>query len=304
MQTVPTKISVVIPCYNQGQYLADAVNSALSQDYPDKEIIVVNDGSLDHTASVATSFGNRILYIEQPNGGAAKARNSGIQAASGEYIAFLDADDICLPGRLQLQVVILDSSPAIGLVATDAYLINAESCQIGLKSSLSGTPRNSANFRWNTVEYCATTSTVMVRRQCFDVVGLFEESSVVHSAGEDWLQWVRIAHDFDMRYIDQVTIGYRIHGMNLTNDSMKINQGNRIASQLAIASSLFPTYPAHFRAKLLFYRFATAWHTESKSTASRYFLSAVKTDPYTLPYGLKVLRQGILNTIRRLRKDS
>lgn len=304
MQTIPTKISVVIPCYNQGQYLADAISSALSQDYPDKEIIVVNDGSLDNTASVATSFGNTILYIEQPNGGAAKARNSGIQAASGEYIAFLDADDICLPGRLQLQGALLDSSPAIGLVATDAYLLNAEGGRIGTKSSISGTPRNPANFRWDTVEYCATTSTVMVRRQCFDVVGLFEESPIVQSAGEDWLQWVRISHGFDMQYIDQITVGYRIHGMNLTNDSVKIDQGNRIASQLVIASDLFPTYPAHFRAKLLFYRFATAWRTESKPTALRYFFWAVKTDPHALPYGFKVLRQGIFNTIRRFKRES
>jgi len=103
-----TFVSVIIPCYNQARFLAEAIQSALDQDYPNKEVIVVNDGSPDNTREVAAAFGDRIIYIEQPNNGAAGARNAGIRASKGEYIAFLDADDVCLPGRLALQAAILD----------------------------------------------------------------------------------------------------------------------------------------------------------------------------------------------------
>jgi glycosyltransferase involved in cell wall biosynthesis len=112
------KVSVIIPCYNQGHFLAEAIQSVLDQDYPSKEIIVVNDGSTDETRLVAARFDKFITYIEQPNLGAASARNAGIRRAKGEYIAFLDADDVCLPGRLSLEADILEQQPEVGLVAT------------------------------------------------------------------------------------------------------------------------------------------------------------------------------------------
>lgn len=296
------RTSVVIPCYNQGRFLAEAIQSVLDQDYPNKEVIVVNDGSSDNTSGVAASFGDLIVYIEQPNGGAARARNTGIQAAQGEHIAFLDADDVCFPGRLALQASILSHFPPIGLVAGDAHLIDSAGNSLGLKSSVSGAPANTEDFRWETVGYCATTSTVMVRRACFESVGYFEEREVVRNAGEDWLCWVKISHDFSMRYLSEATTGYRVHDTNLTRFTDRINQGNRIACGLAVAWDRFPTYPAHFRAKLLFYRFATAWRFEPKSQALSYLLRAVATDPTQLPYGLHVIRLGLANTVSRRRR--
>lgn len=291
-----TRVSVVIPCYNQGRFLAQAIQSVLDQDYPDKEVIVVNDGSTDDTAAIASRFGDRIIYIEQPNRGAASARNMGIRASQGEYIAFLDADDVCLPGRLALEAAVLDRRPEVGLVAADAYLIDDSGRVLGLKSLISGAPRCPEDFRWETVEYCPTTSTVMVRRACFEVVGYFEESLV---AGEDWLQWVRISHSFSMAYVDQPLILYRQHGSNITRSIETIHRQNRIASHLAITWERFPEYPPHFRARLLFYRFATAWRVEPKRIALRYFLRALLTDPGQLPYGLRVIGRGLRNTWRR-----
>lgn len=294
------RVSVIIPCYNQARFLAEAIQSTLDQDYPAKEVIVVNDGSPDNTREVAAAFDERIIYIEQPNSGAAGARNTGIRASHGEYIAFLDADDVCLPGRLAQQAAILDQHPEIGLVATDAYLVDSAGHHLGLKSALSGTPRHADDFRWETVEYCATTSTVMARRQCFETCGYFEESVGEHSAGgEDWLAWVRISHDFPMVYLSTPTIKYRLHEINVTRFPESISRKNRLACHLAITWERFPTYPAHFRAKLLFYRFATAWRVEPKREALGYFLRALATDPTQLPYGLRVTRQGLTNTLRR-----
>jgi len=290
------KVSVIIPCYNQGKFLAEAIRSVMEQDYPDKEIIVVNDGSIDNTREVASAFKDTIVYVEQPNKGAAAARNVGISVSCGKYIAFLDADDICLPGRLNKEAAILDQRPEVGLVASDAYLMDEMGNFLGLKSALSGSPRNPQDFRWETVEYCATTSTVMVRRECFDIAGYFDESL---RGGEDWLAWVKIAHDFAMVYLNEPTGGYRVHTHNVTKDLEFVNQQNRLASHLAITWEHFPTYPAHFKAKLLYYRFATAWRVEPKMVALSYLFRAFTTDPTQWPYGLRVIRQGLANTLRR-----
>ncbi len=291
-------ISVIIPCYNQGQFLQEAIQSVLEQDYPDKEIIVVNDGSADNTPEVANRYRDMIVYIEQSNKGAAAARNAGIRVAKGEYIAFLDADDVCLPGRLNLEAKVLNQRPEVGLVASDAYLINATGEFVGLKSSISGSPRHPQDFRWETVEYCATTSTVMCRKRCFDVAGYFDER-FKRGGGEDWLAWVRIARSFSMVYLSEPTIGYRMHPLNVTKNVEFINQQNRLAAHLAVTWEHFADYPTHFKAKLLFYRFATAWRVEPKLVALRYFMDALMTDPTQLPYGLKVIQQGLKNTLRR-----
>ncbi len=93
-------VSVIIPCYNQGRFLAEAIESALGQTYPHVEVIVVNDGSTDETAEVAARYAGRIRYIEQENGGRCAARNRGLAEAKGDRVLFLDADDWLLPQAL------------------------------------------------------------------------------------------------------------------------------------------------------------------------------------------------------------
>ena len=290
-------VSVVIPCYNQAHFLAEAVQSALDQDYPAVEVIVVNDGSPDNTREVATQFGDRIVYIEQENRGLSAARNAGIRAARGEYIAFLDSDDIYLPRALTTLARYLDKHPNVGLVCSDALLFDDRG-DFGLKSTRSGRPRNPQNFRWETVEYCATPSTVMVREEVFKRVGLFNE--YLKNAAEDWLMWVQISRYFDMVYVDQPLVRYRIHERNATRNVERIHLGNRYAVAQVVNAPYFDEYPPHFRAKLLYYRFATAWRSEPRSIALGYFWQAVTTDPRQLPYGLRVLGQGLRNTLRRL----
>jgi glycosyltransferase involved in cell wall biosynthesis len=97
-------VSVVIPCFRQARYLAEAVESVLAQTYPAVETIVVNDGSDDDTEAVARGYGDRIRYVSRPNGGIAAARNSGIAAARGAYLKFLDADDYLHPEQIARQV--------------------------------------------------------------------------------------------------------------------------------------------------------------------------------------------------------
>ncbi len=298
-------ISVVIPCYKQVQFLGEAIQSALNQDVDDKEVIVVNDGSPDNTRQVAAAFGDRIVYIEQPNRGASAARNAGVRAAQAEYIAFLDGDDVCLPGRLRIQSQVLDRHPDVGIVASEAYLYDGTH-RLGLKAELSGRPKHPDGFRWETVEYCPTTSTAMVRRECFQTVGYFDERvrGGIGSGGEDWLFFVRQSLRYEMIYLDQPMILYRVHGDSSTHDINGLNAGNRLACARAVAWERFTEYPAHFRARLLYYRGATAWRVEPKYRAFSYFLRALATDPRQVGFGLRVMRQGLTNTLQRRRKSA
>lgn len=117
-------VSVIIPAYNCCKYISEAVESVLRQSYGNVEIIVVNDGSTDNTERVVKSFGGKIKYIKQANKGSSSARNAGMAAASGDYIAFLDADDRWRKYKLELQVDILRSMPYIDMLFTNYANIN------------------------------------------------------------------------------------------------------------------------------------------------------------------------------------
>lgn len=116
---VPRRVSIVIPAYNCAATIAAAVESCLAQAYADLEIVVVNDGSTDRTGEVLAGFGERIRVITQRNGGLAAARNAGQLAATGEFVAWMDADDLMVPGRIRAQAAVLTSYPDIGLVSSD-----------------------------------------------------------------------------------------------------------------------------------------------------------------------------------------
>ncbi|MEM4724269.1 MAG: glycosyltransferase family A protein, partial [Candidatus Hadarchaeum sp.] len=112
-----SSVSVIIPCYNHGHYLPCAVNSVMAQTFADWEAIIVDDGSTDNTREVAAQFtDSRVRYIYQDNRGLAAARNTGIRAAQGEYLAFLDADDEWEPTFLEACVAALSQQPALAAV--------------------------------------------------------------------------------------------------------------------------------------------------------------------------------------------
>ncbi len=110
------KVSVIIPAYNGDRYLAEAINSVLVQTYNDYEIIVVDDGSTDNTRHVVEQYGKTVQYLSQTNQGVAASRNLGLAASRGEYIAFLDQDDVFLPHKLSAQVALLKQNSDLGMV--------------------------------------------------------------------------------------------------------------------------------------------------------------------------------------------
>jgi len=113
-------VSVVIPAYNAAWCVGQAIDSALAQSFVDREIIVVDDGSTDDTPRVLAGYGSRIRIVSKPNGGLSSARNAGVAAAQGEFVAFLDADDRWLPAKLARQVALMREEPRLAFCSTAA----------------------------------------------------------------------------------------------------------------------------------------------------------------------------------------
>lgn len=206
-------VSVVIPAYNQSQFLGEAIRSVITQDYPDTEIIVVDDGSTDETPLVAAQFGERVRYIRQRNGGLSAARNTGIRAARGEYIALLDADDFWQPGFLPEVVRHLDNNHRLGAVHTGQKFVDRQGkplYQYGVET----VPDHRLYDRLLDGEFFGADS-VLVRRECFDRVGLFDEEL---RGSEDWDMWLRVSREFRFAGIPKPLLNYRMHGDNMSAD--------------------------------------------------------------------------------------
>lgn len=180
------KISVIIPCYNYGHYLADAINSVIHQNVNDEvEIIVVDDGSSDNTSSVAQEFGSSVRYIYQDNQGLSAARNTGLRAAKGEFLVFLDADDMLGNGNLNAHLEKFSAQPEIDISVCHSLQLVEESgiCSMwNLKASHLDIHLCHSNI--------APVHTFMLRSQNANELLLFDPS---FGACEDYDYWLRMA---------------------------------------------------------------------------------------------------------------
>lgn len=125
MATLPL-VSVIIPVYNRADVVAETIDGVLAQTYPNIELIIVDDGSKDDTAQVCARYGDRLLYVKQQNQGLAASRNNGFLRSRGDYIAWLDHDDVWMPEKLSLQIAFLQQHPECVVIATDFSAFDAE----------------------------------------------------------------------------------------------------------------------------------------------------------------------------------
>ncbi len=204
-------ISVIIPAYNQADYLAAAVHSVLDQTYRNIEVIVVDDGSTDQTAEIGQSFADpRVRYFHQENRGLSGARNTGIRNARGDYLSYLDSDDLFLPDKLSLLAKVLDATPEVGLVAGQAIPIDESEQKIG-KVFDTPLPADPTNLLLGNPLHVGS---VLVRKSCQDEVGFFDETLRSY---EDWDMWLRLGlAGCGMAWVDQPVSLYRFHTAQMT----------------------------------------------------------------------------------------
>ena len=207
-------LSVVIPAYNVAEFILPAIDSIRAQSFKNLEIIAVNDGSTDATgALLAAVKDSRLKLINQTNRGLANARNTGIKAARGKYIGFLDGDDIWYAGKAERHIMALEKDPTIGLSYSNSVYIDEEGQKTGqLLISRILEPTLADLIARN---HIGNGSTPVIRSACFSQAGLFDEELGYF---EDYEMWVRIAakSQFRAALIPQPLTGYRIRTRSLS----------------------------------------------------------------------------------------
>jgi glycosyltransferase involved in cell wall biosynthesis len=189
-------VSVIIPTYNRGWIIKEAIDSVLAQDYRDFELIVVDDGSTDNTPEVLDAYRGTIKVFRQENKGVSAARNRGIAEASGRFIAFLDSDDLWLPQKLSRQVEFFNTTP-------DALICQTE--EVWIRSGVRVNPKKRHQkpsgmiFEPSLALCLVSPSAVMIRRSLLEIVGNFDETL---PACEDYDLWLRISCRFPVYRID------------------------------------------------------------------------------------------------------
>ncbi len=192
-------ISVVIPAYNAGGFIKRTIDSVLAQTYRDYEVIVVDDGSTDNTAEAVKSYAGKIRYIYQENAGDGPARNTGIRAAKGDWIAFLDHDDEWLPEKLRLQMELLNRNPALRWCGANYYRSclgrrDAVGNVTALQKALAGRDYFEDFFTAVGQKGCSLiTTTMVVHKDVFEQAGLFDSCWLLCA---DFDMWWRIAYSF------------------------------------------------------------------------------------------------------------
>jgi glycosyltransferase involved in cell wall biosynthesis len=230
-------VSVIIPVYRGERFLAQAIESALAQTYRDIELIVVDDGSPDRSEeSIAAHFGDpRLTYIRQDNRGVAAARNHGIRASAGQLIAFLDQDDVWLPDKLGRQVAALADHPAAMLVHGYQAYIDATGARIPYAADWVA-DLEGACFRDLFLRNRIGILTAVVRRECFDAVGPFNESI---PGADDYELWLRIARQFPIAFVGGLPLAcYRVHDANVSHDHFRME-----LAELCAISSIVERFP-------------------------------------------------------------
>lgn len=216
------RVSVVMPTYNCARWIGEALDSVLAQTLPPAEVIVVDDGSADNTAEVIEPYRARgVRYIRQENSGVASARNRAIAESHGELVAFLDADDIWHPRKLELQAAVLASRPDLGLLGTTCFDPEADAPPL---ESLEPPPLMILPWRSLVVKNYLCTSSILARRSAIDSVGEGPFDPCLQGP-EDHDLWIRIAEKWQVARMEVQLTGYRSVPGSLGKQPTKMEAG-------------------------------------------------------------------------------
>lgn len=230
-------ISVIIPVYNGEQTIRETIESVLQQTCSDFELLVINDGSQDSTLEIVSSFQDeRLKIFSYPNAGLAASRNRGIDRASGDYISFIDADDLWTPNKLESQLKALqeNSKAAVAYSWTDYINELGQSLNQGSHMKVNG----DVYAKLLLIDFIASGSNPLIRRQALLEVGGFDESL---TAAEDWDMWLRLAARYHFACVPSPQVLYRI-----SVNSMSSNVDKQETESLQVIEKAFSQAPNSF----------------------------------------------------------
>lgn len=208
-------VSVIMPCFNHGLFLTESVTSILNQTFPLKELIIVDDCSNDNSYDCATGLAaldTRIIVIRNDsNSGASASRNNGVRIATGDLIAFCDADDLWMPEKLATQVQLLNDNPDGDIVYSDALIINEKGRETGKRfSEMFHLPMQPSGNLFE--ELCSRNfvnmQTVLIRKKCLGDRTLFDPQI---KWVEDWWCWIQLSRNHRFIYFERPLAKYRVH---------------------------------------------------------------------------------------------
>ncbi len=279
------KLSVVIPSYNRQDYIPETLKSLEKQTFQDFEIILIDDGSTDRTVEIVKSSPSRAQIFTQENQGLVAARNRGVSMAKGEYICFVDSDDVVLPDRFARQVAALDNNPKLGLVFADALIIDSKSKQIGKFSDVYPVvPGDVAEML--VLHYCFTPMiTVMVRTKVLEKTGPFERPGPI----SDYIKWIEVAHLSEVYYDPEPLGCWRRHQGSI---SKNISQEKKYALTRMVLRRILRKYP-RLKAKVgksVVKRFSRSYFLTgfflaadgNIKRARKYYIKAAKVYPWSV----------------------
>ncbi|HEY1600598.1 MAG TPA: glycosyltransferase [Pirellulales bacterium] len=271
-------VSVVIPCYNAAKYLRETLDSVLAQEYDGPlEVLVADDGSHDGSPEIVASYAPHVQLLVRElheNRSASCARNRCLRAATQPLIAFLDADDLWMPGHLSALAQAMQRRPDLGLVYDKGYFVNSDGSIIGPQFPEPHRPRIKPDDLL--LEQCFVPAGVMVRRLAFNRVGVFNET-LGHA--EDHDMWLRVLESFPAEHVPHCGYKYRLHdGQKSLKPALWLNVDRVLAK--ACARYPYSRQSIRKRKAVIAYRFSEIAFRERRYVAGTYLLAkATWLDP-------------------------
>jgi len=234
--SVPTHplVSVITPTYNRAEYLSDAVQSVLNQTHSHLEYFIIDDGSTDDTAQILQPYlrDNRVRYYTQPHRGQSAARNTGLHLSRGEYVCFLDSDDIWEPDKLESELALFSRHPDVDIIYGDIRVIDPKGRDLGL--------RNMKRHSGIITEYllddnCVPFDSNMVRRRCFEEMGGLDATL---PQSDDYELWLRFSTRYRFLYHARAVTRVRVMHNQLSG-----NKDARFCAVHTILTQFFERYP-------------------------------------------------------------
>ena len=213
------QVSVIIPTYNSAQYLTAAIESVLQQTFKDFEVLVIDDGSTDNTSEIIKEFGDSVRYIYQENQGVSVARNTGIKNSKVKYVAFLDADDVWMPTKLEKQITAIKENPTSKACYTEYISVSSDMkpqelrrmrCEDDILSNLL--------LRGNVI---GPPSSVLVERELIEELGGFDSNL---SLSADWEMWIRLASVTEWTFVKEPLFMYRQHSLSMGRNTKLLEE--------------------------------------------------------------------------------